>query len=104
MQLRIECAAMMKAQGHEEPTGQAKVTSAYNLPSSLVIHTVGPIVENGKPTETFERLPPRLSELPRRGGGTTLQVHRLLLHLHRRVRVPKKKLRASPLKTVLSLA
>lgn len=49
VQLRIECAAIMRAQGHEEPTGQAKVTSAYNLPSSLVIHTVGPIVENGSP-------------------------------------------------------
>lgn len=56
VQLRIECAAIMKAQGHEEPTGQAKVTSAYNLPSSLVIHTVGPIVENGKPTEQHKRL------------------------------------------------
>ena len=39
VQLRIECAAIMRAQGHEEPTGQAKVTSAYNLPSRLVIHT-----------------------------------------------------------------
>lgn len=56
VQLRIECAAIMRAQGHEEPTGQAKVTSAYNLPSSLVIHTVGPIVENGKPTEQHKRL------------------------------------------------
>lgn len=56
VQLRIECAAIMKAQGHEEPTGRAKVTSAYNLPSSLVIHTVGPIVENGKPTEQHKRL------------------------------------------------
>ena len=56
VQLRIECAAIMKAQGHEEPTGQAKVTSAYNLPSSLVIHTVGPIVENGKPTKQHKRL------------------------------------------------
>ena len=55
-QLRIECAAIMKAQGHEEPTGQAKVTSAYNLPSRLVIHTVGPIVENGKPTEQHKRI------------------------------------------------
>ena len=56
VQLRLECAAIMKAQGHEEPTGQAKVTSAYNLPSSMVIHTVGPIVEGGKPTEQHKRL------------------------------------------------
>ena len=48
VQLRAECAAIMRAQGHEEPTGQAKVTSAYNLPAKRVIHTVGPIA-NGRP-------------------------------------------------------
>lgn len=56
VQLRLECAAIMRAQGHEEPAGQAKVTSAYNLPSSLVIHTVGPIVENGTPADQQKRL------------------------------------------------
>lgn len=49
IQLRIECARIMAAQGHEEPTGQAKVTGAYNLPAQRVIHTVGPIA-NGTPT------------------------------------------------------
>ena len=43
-QLRYECAQMMKKQGHEEPTGQAKITPAYNLPSRYVLHTVGPII------------------------------------------------------------
>ena len=36
---------MMKEQGHEEPTGQAKITPAFNLPCDHVIHTVGPIVD-----------------------------------------------------------
>lgn len=44
VQLRLECDRLMRAQGHEEPTGSAKITPAYNLPSRFVIHTVGPIV------------------------------------------------------------
>lgn len=49
IQLRLACARLMAAQGHEEPTGHAKVTDAYNLPSRRVVHTVGPIA-NGYPT------------------------------------------------------
>ncbi len=35
---------MMAKQGHLEPTGQAKITPAFNLPSAYVLHTVGPII------------------------------------------------------------
>lgn len=49
VQLREECARIMRAQGHEEPTAQAKVTSAFNLPAQWIIHTVGPIA-GGNPT------------------------------------------------------
>ena len=34
----------MKELGHEEPTGSAKITPAFNLPCKFVLHTVGPIV------------------------------------------------------------
>lgn len=44
IELRLYCAKLMQKQGHEEPTGQAKITPAFNLPSSYVLHTVGPII------------------------------------------------------------
>ena len=45
MQLRLECDRIMKAQGHLEPTGQAKITPGYNLPARYILHTVGHIVD-----------------------------------------------------------
>lgn len=54
VQLREECARIIAAQGHDEPTGKAKTTSAYNLPAKHIIHTVGPVA-NGKPTEGDRR-------------------------------------------------
>ena len=55
VQLRLICAKIMKEQGYEEPTGQAKITPAYNLPCDHVIHTVGPIVQ-GALTKKHEEL------------------------------------------------
>ena len=55
IQLRNYCNDMMIKQGQEEPTGQAKITPAFNLPCEHVIHTVGPIVQ-GRLTKEHERL------------------------------------------------
>lgn len=51
VQLREECAELMRAQGYPEPTGLAKITAAYYLPCDWVLHTVGPVVR-GALTET----------------------------------------------------
>lgn len=50
VQLRAACAELMRRQGHEEPTGSAKITPAFNLPCRYVLHTVGPII-SGSPDE-----------------------------------------------------
>lgn len=55
VQLRNKCYELMSRQGHEEPTGQAKITPAYNLPCECVIHTVGPIVR-GRLTDEHKEL------------------------------------------------
>lgn len=55
-EMRLECAEIMKKQGRKEAVGRAKITSAYNLPADHVIHTVGPVVQNGKVSQMKQDL------------------------------------------------
>ena len=51
----IDNEALMEKQGSPEPTGQAKITPAFNLPCRYVLHTVGPII-HGRVSRQDEKL------------------------------------------------
>ena len=55
VELRLACAELMAQQGYPEPTGQAKITPAFNLPCRYVLHTVGPII-SGRVTKEDKEL------------------------------------------------
>ena len=56
VQLRLACAEIMDRQGYPEPTGQAKITPAFDLPCRYVLHTVGPIVSGRVTAQNKELL------------------------------------------------
>ena len=56
VQLRLECADIMRKQGHYESTGKAKITPAFNLPSNYILHTVGPIIRGNVSNEDKQLL------------------------------------------------
>ena len=55
VELRLACAELMEQQSYPEPTGQAKITPAFNLPCRYVLHTVGPIID-GRVTKADKEL------------------------------------------------
>ena len=56
VELRLACEELMEQQGYPEPTGQAKITPAFNLPCRYVLHTVGPIIDGRVTKENKELL------------------------------------------------
>ena len=56
VELRLACEELMEQQGYPEPTGQAKITPAFNLPCRYVLHTVGPIIRGRVTKEDKELL------------------------------------------------
>lgn len=52
LQVRRDMMKIMEEQGHDEPNGDCKVTSGYNLPSRYIFHTVGPIYSGKVQDET----------------------------------------------------
>ena len=55
VELRLAGEELMEQQGYPEPTGQAKITPAFNLPCRYVLHTVGPIID-GRVTKKDKEL------------------------------------------------
>ena len=78
VELRLACEELMEQQGYPEPTGQAKITPAFNLPCRYVLHTVGD--ERGQRAACL-----LLSLLLGAGGRKQLRKRGVLLYFHRRV-------------------
>ena len=91
IQLRLECHELMKAQGHPEPTGTAKITGGYNLPARCVIHTVGPIVQKNRADLTEQsQLESCYRCMPQPGRRKKVEKHRLLLYINRGIPVSQR--------------
>lgn len=82
VQLRLACAKLMKRQEHEEETGRAKITPAYNLPCRYVLHTVGPIIHGRLAQKDKELLFLLLSLLFGTGRAKRIKKYCVLLYLY----------------------
>lgn len=89
VQLRLACAKLMKQQGHEEETGRAKITPAYNLPCRYVLHTVGPIIYGTLTKKIRNCLPPAIV-LVWNWQSKRIKKYCILLYFYRRVSFSKR--------------
>ena len=89
VELRLECDEIMNRQGHGEPTGQAKITNAYNLPCKYIIHTVGPIISYKLTSEDCELLASCYRSCLNLAAKKQLGEYCVLLYFDRRVSLPK---------------
>ena len=85
IQLRLICDKIMNEQGYDEPTGRAKLTPAYNLPSEYVLHTVGPIVSGRLTDQHCRQLADCYKSCLEHCGGQRSEKYCVLLYFHRRI-------------------
>ena len=56
LELRYDLNEIVKGHRHYEPTGQARITSGYNLPCRNIIHTVMPISQRRPSNEAIKEM------------------------------------------------
>lgn len=81
IQLRNKCAEIMH--GDIEQTGKAKITPAYNLPCSYVIHTVGPIVAYSLTQKDCDALKSCYLSCLKLAESYHFRKYRILLYIYR---------------------
>lgn len=83
IQLKNYCSDLMEKQGHEEPTGTAKITPAFNLPCEYVIQYGWPDCAGEIDAAPLQAACVLLSLLSGTGRSDSSTQYCVLLHFHR---------------------
>lgn len=89
VEMRYACFRQMQEQGHEEATGQCKITPGYNLPAKYVLHTVGPIVQGELTEKEMKELKSCYRACLTKATEAKCKAFCFLLYFHRRIYVSK---------------